>query len=111
MKYEIKNRLWIETDGEILLGTGRVHLLKAIEKTGSLSQAALSINMSYKKAWTLMNQVNSRAKKPVIATSIGGTKGGGTTLTSYGRELIVAYDTINLNCEEFLKEQLAELTL
>ena len=50
MEYKIKSRIWIEVDGEILLGEGRVSLLKAIEKTGSLSKASKSLGMSYKKA-------------------------------------------------------------
>ena len=108
MKYQIKSRFWIEADGEILLGQGRVDLLKAIEKTGSLSKAARSIGMSYKKAWTLMDQVNSRAEKQVIATVIGGSKGGGSTLTDYGRSLITTYERINLNNGGYLEEQLAK---
>ena len=53
MNYKIKSRIWIEADGDILLGEGRVALLKAIESTGSLSKAAKSLKMSYKKAWSV----------------------------------------------------------
>ena len=49
MKYKIKSRIWIEADDNILLGEGRVALLKAIEETGSLTKAAKSLKMSYKK--------------------------------------------------------------
>lgn len=104
--YSIKSRIWIEVDGEILLGEGRVRLLKAIDETGSLSKAAKSIGMSYKKAWSLIDAVNSRAKKPVIATAIGGKKGGGSTITEYGHSLIAAYERINENCWQYLDNQL-----
>ena len=106
MEYKIKSRLWIEADGKILLGEGRVKLLKAIEETGSLSKASKSIGMSYKKAWSLIDKVNSRAEQPVIATAVGGSKGGGTTLTDYGRSLIATYERINKNCWGFLDAQL-----
>ena len=107
MIYKIKSRIWIEADGEILLGEGRVRLLKTIEKTGSLNKAAKMMGMSYKKAWSLIDAVNSRAKKPVCIASVGGKKGGGTKVTAYGKTLISAYETINENCWEFLDKQIS----
>lgn len=111
MEYKIKNRFWIEADGEILLGEGRVSLLKGIEKTGSLSKAAKAMGMSYKKAWSLIDAVNSRAKEPVCNTTIGGKKGGGTEITSYGRVLIETYETIQENCRKFLDKQISDANL
>lgn len=111
MEYKIKSRIWIEADGHILLGEGRVRLLKAIEKTGSLSKAAKTLGMSYKKAWTLIDAVNSRAEKPVITTTIGGISGGGTELTTYGKSLIKTFEVINENCWEFLDEQISKTDL
>jgi molybdate transport system regulatory protein len=111
MEYKIKSRIWIEADGNILLGEGRVSLLKAIEKTGSLTKAAKSIGMSYKKAWSLMDAVNKRADKDVINTSIGGKSGGGTQLTAYGKSLVIAFETINKNCWEFLDNQISKTKL
>jgi molybdate transport system regulatory protein len=108
MKYKIKSRIWIEADGNILLGEGRVALLKAIEETGSLSKAAKSLKMSYKKAWSLIDAVNHRAEKPVIPTSIGVKGGGGAQLTAYGKSLITAFESINENCWKFLDEQVNE---
>ncbi len=111
MKYKIKSRIWIEADGNILLGEGRVSLLKAIDETGSLSKAAKSLGMSYKKAWSLIDAVNSRAEKPVITTSIGGKSGGGTELTSYGKSLVIAFETINENCWKFLDKEISKTDL
>ncbi len=111
MKYKIKSRIWIEADGHILLGEGRVQLLKAIDTTQSLSKAAKLLGMSYKKAWSLIDAVNSRAEKPVIITSIGGKGGGGTELTSYGRSLVRTFETINESCWEFLDKQIAKTNL
>jgi molybdate transport system regulatory protein len=108
MSYKIKSRIWIENEGNVLLGEGRVSLLKAIEETGSLSKAAKSLNLSYKKAWRLMDSVNKSAKQPVTINSIGGKGGGGTTLTNYGKSLITAFDTINKNCWNFLDNQLKQ---
>jgi len=106
MKYKIKSRIWIEADGNILLGEGRVALLKAIAETGSLSKAAKSLGMSYKKAWSLIDAVNKRAENPVINTIIGGKGGGGAQLTDYGKQLVNAFDTINENCWRFLDKEI-----
>ncbi len=111
MKYKIKSRIWIEADGNILLGEGRISLLKGIEETGSLTKAAKSLGMSYKKAWSLIDAVNSRSEKPVITTSIGGKGGGGAQLTPYGKSLVIAFETINKNCWEFLDEQISKTKL
>ena len=109
MSYKIKSRIWIEANNHVLLGEGRVHLLKAIEDTGSLSKAAKSLGLSYKKAWSLIDSVNKSAKEPVTINSTGGKGGGGATLTPYGKTLITTFDEINKNCWKFLDEQVRKL--
>jgi len=111
MNYKIKSRIWIEADGETLLGEGRISLLKAIEETGSLSKAAKKIGMSYKKAWSLIDAVNKRAEKPVTTTSIGGKGGGGAILTPYGKSLVLAFDTITENCWTFLDNEIEKANI
>ncbi|MEQ3656556.1 MAG: molybdenum transporter [Dokdonia sp.] len=107
--YKIKSRIWIEAGDNVLVGEGRIKLLKAIDTEGSLSKAAKSIGMSYKKAWTLMDAVNKSAKEAVVTKTIGGQQGGGTIITPYGKKLIRAFETINKNCWTFLDEQLKAL--
>ena len=109
MEYKIKSRVWIELDGKEFLGEGKVRLLKAIDQTGSLSKAAKSLNISYKKAWHLMNAVNQTTKKPVAVNSIGGKGGGGTELTPYGKSLISVFDDMNKKCWDFLDIQLEKI--
>ena len=109
MSYKIKSRIWIESEGHVLLGEGRVHLLKAIQETGSLSKAAKTLNLSYKKAWNLIDSVNKSAKKPVTINSIGGKGGGGAEITDYGKSLINVFDEINHNCWDFLDKELEKI--
>jgi molybdate transport system regulatory protein len=106
MSYKIRSRIWIESDENVFLGEGRIQLLKAIGKTGSLSKAAKSLNISYKKAWSLIDAVNKSAKTPVTVNNVGGKGGGGTELTEYGKSLISIFDDINKNCWAFLDQQL-----
>ncbi|NNK82703.1 MAG: LysR family transcriptional regulator [Flavobacteriaceae bacterium] len=111
MDYKIKSRIWIETNGHVLLGEGRIKLLKAIDKLGSLSKAAKSMDMSYNKAWNLVDSINKSAKKPVVSKTIGGKGGGGTIITNHGKKLIQVYNNINSSCWKFLDHQLKELDL
>lgn len=105
---KIKSKIWIENNNGILLSQGRVEVLKMIDKTGSLNKASKALNISYQKAWRLIDEINKSAEKPLIESKIGGSKGGGTSLTTYGKTLIDKYDIINKKCWEFLDEQLKE---
>ena len=104
--YKIKSRIWIESGNNVLMGEGRVTLLKAIKNEGSLSKAAKSIGMSYKKAWTMVDAVNRTAKENVVVKTVGGPNGGGTVITPYGDRLMAAFDAINKNCWAYLDKQL-----
>jgi len=109
MSYKIKSRIWIESENNVFLGEGRIQLLKAIEETGSLSKAAKSLKLSYKKAWHLLDSVNQSAKQPITINTIGGKGGGGAQLTDYGKSIIKAFDDINKNCWAFLDTQLEKI--
>ena len=103
---KIKSKIWIEANEGILLSEGRVQLLKMIDETGSLNKAAKALNISYQKAWRLIDEVSKITNQPLIETKIGGAKGGGTLLTPYGKSLLIIFDTINKDCWNFLDEQL-----
>lgn len=111
MDYKIKSRIWIESEHGVFLGEGRVRLLKAIAKTGSLRKAASTLEMSYKKAWNLMDSMNKTAQKPLVITATGGKGGGGANLTTYGEEAINTFDLINQKCWEFLDNELKQISL
>lgn len=104
-RLKFKSRIWIESGDNILLGPGRVALLKAISNSGSLSNAARSLDMSYKKAWSLIDAVNKSAPLPVVIKTTGGKNGGGSALTSYGKKLIAQYDRAIAHCWELLDQE------
>ncbi len=111
MQYKIKSKIWIEIDGKILLGEGRIKLLKTIEETGSLSKSAKKLGMSYKKAWNLIDSVNKCTVQPIVVKNIGGAGGGGTTLTIYGKKMVSAFEKINQNCWNYLDKQVDKLPI
>jgi molybdate transport system regulatory protein len=85
------------TAGEaIAIGPGKIRLLEAISETGSLSAAAKSIDMSYRRAWILVNELNSSLKKPAVESSKGGENGGGSQVTATGQQLIALYRGIEV---------------
>jgi len=73
------------------VGPGKVSLLEAIEREGSLSVAAQSIGMSYRRAWDLLADLNRSFAEPVVATVVGGTQGGGAQVTKFGQALMKAF--------------------
>jgi molybdate transport system regulatory protein len=79
------------------LGPGKIALLEAIRSTGSITSAAKSIGMSYRKAWLLVDEINHALRKPVVATKRGGSEGGGTSLTPLGEQIISLYNEIELH--------------
>lgn len=73
------------------LGSGKVALLEAIERAGSLSRAAADLGMSYRRAWGLLQDLNGEFAVVVATATVGGASGGGAQITPFGRSLIAAY--------------------
>ena len=73
------------------VGPGKVLLLEAIEREGSLSVAARNIGMSYRRAWDLLADLNRSFAEPVVSTVVGGTRGGGAEVTAFGKSLVAAF--------------------
>ena len=73
------------------VGPGKIALLEAIHRTGSLSQAARDLGMSYRRGWQLLWSLNTSFRVPVVVTATGGRGGGGARITPFGRELIGCY--------------------
>ena len=69
------------------MGPGKAQLIARIEETGSISAAARAMGMSYRRAWQLVEALNRDFRKPVIATAIGGQRGGGAHVTPFGRRI------------------------
>jgi molybdate transport system regulatory protein len=84
----------IDFDDEGRLGPGKVALLERIAQEGSISAAGRSMNMSYKRAWELVADINRNFEEPLVTAQTGGRTGGGASLTERGKELIRHYRAI-----------------
>jgi len=76
------------------LGPGKIALLEAIERTGSISGAGRALKMSYRRAWALVDDLNRIFRLPLVEASPGGARGGGARLTALGREVVAHYRAI-----------------
>jgi molybdate transport system regulatory protein len=91
MKVRSEFRLRIHRGDDIAVGPGKVDLLEAIGATGSISGAARSLGMSYRRAWLLVDTMNRCFRTPVVQAEAGGKRGGGAQLTPLGAEVIRSY--------------------
>lgn len=74
--------------GERAFGPGKAELLEHIAAEGSISKAAKAMDMSYSRAWQLVEAMNTSFRKPLVEASAGGRKGGGAVLTKAGEDVL-----------------------
>ena len=72
----VRNKVWLEKDGKLLMGWGRATLLERIDQLGSISAAAKSMNLTYRNAWLWVEAMNRLARVPLVEKSSGGALGG-----------------------------------
>jgi molybdate transport system regulatory protein len=91
------------------LGPGKIRLLEAIDNTGSITRAGRLLDMSYRRAWLLVDDLNHCFREAVVTTQPGGAQGGGAALTPFGRELITKYRLIETQAMAAAKLELRSL--
>jgi molybdate transport system regulatory protein len=91
------------------IGPGKAKLLESIRDTGSISAAAREMGMSYKRAWQLLDSLNTAFEPAVVTTTMGGSGGGGARLTDFGHELLKRYRRMQEQAQAMLGEDLERL--
>ena len=89
---------FLDEGGEKFFGEGPARLLHAVEENGSLRAAAMSMNMAYTKALKLVKQAENALGYPLITRTTGGKDGGGSVLTSEGKEWLMRYEAYRDAC-------------
>jgi molybdate transport system regulatory protein len=103
----LRFRLLLDHDHAI--GPGKIDLLEAISTTGSISAAARSMAMSYKRAWQLVDELNHSFASALVTTTKGGGRGGGAELTATGRTVLDTYRNIEHRTQTLLAGELRKL--
>jgi molybdate transport system regulatory protein len=106
----VRFRMRVIQDDTVALGPGKVSLLEAVRDHGSISAAARSIGMSYRRAWLLMDELNRALESPATVSEHGGQSGGGSTLTPVGEEIIRLYRGIEARAAAACAPEIAALT-
>ena len=91
------------------IGPGKVRLLELIHEHGSISAAARAMDMSYRRAWLLVENMNTMFRGPVLTPAVGGMQGGGAVLTRLGREIIVRFRRMEAATRKAIGGDLAAL--
>ncbi len=80
--------IWFEADNKVAISLWRVHLLQAVDRTGSISAAATAMGVQYRLAWQRIHEMEERLGISLVTATIGGRGGGGSTLTPAAHQLI-----------------------
>lgn len=87
----LRPRFQLSVNGDVALGPGKADLLELIDVTGSISEAASRMGMSYMRAWTLVRTMNNSFREPLVTMVRGGRSKGGSQLSDTGREVLTLY--------------------
>ena len=102
-------RFRVDLGREGAIGPGKIALLEHIQKFGSISAAGRAMDMSYKRAWDLVDEINRMCRQVVVDRQTGGKNGGGAALTPFGESLVARYRKIERDAASAVRKELAEL--
>lgn len=109
MAVDLNLKLRVLHDDEVAMGPGKADLLEAIAQTGSISGAARSMKMSYRRAWLLVDVMNRCFRAPLVHSAAGGSHGGGAQLTDTGVAVLAQFRTMEAAAAKAAQAQLAGL--
>ena len=99
----------IDLDREGRIGPGKIQLLEHIRECGSISAAGRAMDMSYKRAWDLVDEINRICRQAAVERQTGGKNGGGAVLTPLGLSLVARYRKIERDAEKAARKELQAL--
>lgn len=92
--HSIELSIRLDLPGSGYIGPGKIELLRQIRAQRSISAAARAMNMSYRRAWLLVQELNGLFTAPVVEKWLGGTSRGGARLTPAGERLVASYEAV-----------------
>lgn len=106
---EVKSKVWLEKEGKSIFGDGRMSLLKAIERCGSIHKAAQEVNLSYRHCWSSIKAMEERLGMNLVERWVGGRDGGGARLTHEAREFMKKFDQLQEGIDQIVNERFEEV--
>jgi molybdate transport system regulatory protein len=99
----------IDLNPEARIGPGKILLLENIDTCGSISAAGRAMDMSYKRAWDLVDEINRICRHAAVERQTGGKNGGGAILTPFGKSLVARYRKIERDAASAVRKELQAL--
>ena len=107
---KIRTKVWIDDDkGNVIFGSGREHMLEAIERLGSMNKAAKELNMSYRALWGRIKSTEERLGAEVLVRKAGGGKRCGSSLTPVGKDFLKRYKRMKERIVKVADQEFAKL--
>jgi len=109
-KINIRNRIWlVDENGEVVFGGGRDLILRAVDETGSMAQAAKKLGMSYRAVWGKVKATEERLGIQLVNKSVGRRKGNNTSLTPAAKLLLERFEELDSKTKDFINEAAGDL--
>jgi molybdate transport system regulatory protein len=108
-QWNVRSKIWIELDGEPIMGVGRVEILRAIDSSGSILQASRVAGIPYRRIWGALRDMERLLEFSLVRTKRGGSNGGGTSLTPRAKALLDRFDRLHCGIQEEVDARFKEL--
>ncbi len=108
-QFAARSKIWLEINGTPVLGRGRLVLLEAVDRQGSISGAARDLGISYRKAWSQLKEMETQVPFPLLERKVGGKGGGMAKLTPQTREMMTQFRQLLNGSEDFVDKRFAEV--
>jgi molybdate transport system regulatory protein len=106
---KVRSKVWLEVDGEPLLGEGRERLLSLVKQTGSISAAARAMGITYRKAWGHLQAMEGKLGFPLVLRQTGGAGGGESLLTAEAVQLLERFALLRRDVNDTVDEKFSRL--
>ena len=101
-------KVWLEIDGRYAFGLGISEILKAVEATGSIKEAARHVGKSYRYIWGRIKKAEKALGEPLVETRVGGTGPTRSSLTDLAGQLVASYDPMRQRMFEVVEEEFSD---
>lgn len=106
---QVRSKVWLEKDRALVFGVGKSSILRAVQETGSINQAAKAMKMSFRHAWSYIHSAERRLGNSLLVKTKGGRKGGGASLTAYAIDLLDKFEKLEQEVEKFTNQRFKEI--
>jgi molybdate transport system regulatory protein len=106
--FKVKSKVWVEFNEKHVMGEGKYRILEEVNRWGSINKAAKNLGISYRKAWSWINSMESRLNLKLVDRQKGGRNGGKAVLTKEAEELMVKYKELVMGLNEFIDKRFRE---